>query len=107
MDLQATHTPLFDFDLPSVTAEMKAPKTISTQASFMLMPWILIGSVGGLLLLLILISFISKGKKAKHHTKKAPAKKAPAKAPAKTTTPAKKTPAKAPAKTPTTRRKTA
>ncbi len=105
--MQATHTPLFDFDLPSVTADMKESKQITTQASFMLMPWILIASVGGLLLLLIIISVASKSNKHKQGAKKAPAKKAPAKKVVTKKAPAKNAPAKTTTTKPTTRRKSA
>ncbi len=104
--LQATHTPLFDFDLPSVTEDMKTPKQIITQASFMLMPWILIGSVGGLLLLLIIISLVGKSKYA-HGTKKTATKKAPAKKAVAKKTPVKKAPAKTTTTKTTPRRKSA
>lgn len=101
---KATYTPQFDFALPSITADMKTAKTLMEQASFMLMPRVLIGICGGLIVLLLLLSLKKRHTHKKHSApKKAPAKKAaPKAAPKKTTTKTATTKA-APKKTTTTK----
>ena len=91
VEMNMESTPIFDFEADSITAEMKASKTFSVEATMILIPWKIIGAIIAVLIILLIISSRFTKKNAKPVAARKPRRRTTAKTATKKTT---KTPAK-------------